>query len=202
MKKSTLILSALCLSMAIVADNYKILKMNISPVKIANQVCMEGDVFSDESEIVWSKDIQAFKAQNLETKEIKLFVAQDFKTKRSKSIKDYYLKTAHLSTRATIISLSDLAEALPDTLYLCDTITIESPLGMNSEYYYYLKYDTGGVTTDKPIKHEKRNIIIEKGIIGDSVKDNQLLSSLYFKMQKESVLVKDSLTIVVIPWEK
>ena len=122
------------------ANNYKILQMNTPSVKIGNQLCKKGDIFSDEEEIFWHNDKQAFKAQNMETKEIRLFVGQDFKSKSSKSIKYYYLKTAHLSTRGSIIALSDLAEALPDTLYLCDSITIESPVGMNSDYYYFLKY--------------------------------------------------------------
>ena len=201
MKKATLIIGTLCLSIALLADNYKILQMNTPSIKIGDQVCKKGDVFSDESEIVWTNDKQAFKAQNLETKEIKLFVGQDFKSKSSKSIKDYYLKTAHLSTRGSIIALSDLAEALPDTLYLCDTITIESPVGMNSDYYYFFKCDNEGIMADKPIKYEKRNMIIDKGVLGDSIKEDQISASLYFKMHKETVLVKDSLKIVVIPWE-
>ena len=92
MKKATLIIGTLCLSIALLADNYKILQMNTPSIKIGDQMYKKGDVFSDESEIVWTNDKQAFKAQNLETKEIKLFVGQDFKSKSSKSIKDYYLK--------------------------------------------------------------------------------------------------------------
>lgn len=201
MKKSVLILSAFCLSMAMLADNYKILQMNTPSVKIGDQLCKKGDVFSDEAEIFWNNDKQAFKAQNLETKEIRLFVGQDFKSRSSKSIKDYYLKTAHLSTRGSIIALSDLAEALPDTLYLCDSIKIESPVGMNSDYYYYLKYKVDGNETDRPIKYDKRNMIIEKSVLGDYIKDSEVPVSLYFKMRKETILVKDSMTIVIIPWD-
>ncbi len=201
MKKSALLFSALCLSMAMLADNYKILQMNTPSVKIGEQLCKKGDVFSDEAEIFWNNDKQAFKAQNLETKEIRLFVGQDFKSKSSKSIKDYYLKTAHLSTRGSIIALSDLAEALPDTLYLCDSITIESPVGMNSDYYYFIKYKIDGSDIDKPVKHDKRNLIIEKSVLGDYKKDSEVPASLYFNMRKEAILVKDSMTIVIIPWD-
>jgi len=201
MKKSAIVLSAFCLSMAMLADNYKILQMNSPSVKIGNQLCKKGDVFSDEEEIFWNNDKQAFKAQNIETKEIRLFVGQDFKSKSSKSIKDYYLKTSHLSTRGSIISLSDLAEALPDTLYLCDTISIESPVSMNSNFYYYLKYDADGMKNEIPIEYENSHFFIEKGILGNLFKDDKISTSLYFRMRKENFLVKDSMTIVIIPWE-
>lgn len=202
MKKVTLLLIAFCLTILLFADNYKILQMNTSPIKIGNQWCKKGDVFSDESEIVWTNAKQAFKAQNLTTKEIRLFVGQEFKSKDCKSIKDYYLTIAHLSTRGSIIALSDLSEALPDTLYLCDTITIESPVGMNSDNFYYLSYENDGKVIHKPIKYDERNLIIEKGLLGDSIKEDQIYASLYFKMYKENYIVKDSLTIVIIPWEQ
>ena len=199
MKKITLIF-VFCLSVLSYADDYKILQMNTATIKIGNQLCKKGDVFSDESEIVWDNDKQAIKAQNLKTKEIRLFIGQEFKLKDSKSIKDYYIRTEHLSTRGEILTLSDLEESIPDTLFLCDTIKIESPFIMNSDYYYYLKCVVNGNISEKPIKFEKRNMIVDKEVLGESIQD-ELPASLYFKMNKEKYLVKDSLTIIVIPWD-
>ena len=200
MKKIISILFAFCVAFDVLADNYKILQMNTTSIKIGEQLCKVGDVFSDESEIQWDDSKQAIKAQNLMTKEIRLFVSQDFKAKNSKTIKEYYLNTAHLSTRGSIIALSDLAESLPDTLYLCDTISIESPVGMNSDYYYFIKCKANDLIMDKPLKFEKRNIIIDKSLFGDSLNSEDVLVSLFFKLRGENVLVKDSLRIELIPW--
>ena len=44
-------------------------------------------------------------------------------------------------------------------------------------------------------------MIIEKSILEDYIKDSEVPASLYFKIRKEMILVKDSITIVIIPWE-
>ena len=128
MKKAFLVLSALLLSTTLLADNYKILQMNAQSVKIGNKQYKTGDVFPDSEPISWASDKQAIKAMNLNTKQIKLFAAKVFKNIEAKSIKDYFLKNSHLSTRGGIVSFSDLREELSDTIYLYDTMQIESPV--------------------------------------------------------------------------
>ena len=72
MRKVSISILLVFLSIVVWADRYKILQLNTPQVKIGKRLCSKGDVFSDESVIYWSQKKQAFKAQNLETKEIKL----------------------------------------------------------------------------------------------------------------------------------
>ena len=144
MKKTALIVSAMCLSITLLADNYKILQMNAPSVKIGNQQCKVGNVFSDESLISWTNEKQAIKAKNLQTQQIKLFIAKAFANIEAKSVKDYFLKNSHLSTRGGIVSFSDLAEELSDTLYLYDVIQIESPVKIDSISSYLISYEQNG----------------------------------------------------------
>ena len=87
MRKVCISILLIFLPIVLWADNYKILQLNTSYVRIGNRNCSKGDVFSDESVIYWSQKNQAFKSQNLETKEIKLFVESDFKAKGCSTIK-------------------------------------------------------------------------------------------------------------------
>ena len=119
MRKAYVLTLVLLFTLVIFADDYKILQLNTSYVKIGNRNCTKGDVFSDESVIFWEKDKQAFKAQNLNTKEIKLFAEPDFRAKGSKTIKDYYVKSKRLSARGNGFSVFD---EIPDTIFFFDSL--------------------------------------------------------------------------------
>ena len=140
MRKSIIAFLALLVTATIWADDYKILKMNTPSIKIGKRICKAGDVFSDQDKILWSADKQAIKVQNLKTKEIRLFVGNDFFTKKSTSIKDYYVKTNHLSTRGNMMTLDEFAEQLPDTLYLWEDITMELPFAPEDSSFFFIAY--------------------------------------------------------------
>ena len=102
------------------------------------ETCTSGDVFSDKSVIYWKGDKQAFQAQNLRTKKILLFAASAFQTSGSRTVKEYYVKNNHLSTRGGLFSLDDLAEAIGDTLYLWKKAKIESPYQLDSTAQHFV----------------------------------------------------------------
>ena len=199
MRKIYIVSFVFLFALVIWADNYKILQLNTSYIKIGNRNCTKGDVFSDESVIFWEKDKQAFKAQNLRTKEIKLFVEPDFRAKGSKTIKDYYVKTNRLSSRGMD---SSALEEMPDTLYLCDSVVMEMPVLLDSIHYCYVSYnDKNGNVLRYSLNHKNQAIIINKNIFSDKSNGQNIQFGLYYHMPKENFLLKDSLTIVFIPWE-
>ena len=201
MKKTFLTMLAMGIALSLFADDYKILQMNTSFVKIGNKICKKGDVFSDDSIIEWSKEKQAVKAQNLQTKEIHLFVESAFKAKNSKTIKEYYLKRNHLSTRSVLI-FSELSEYLnSNTFYMLDTIRIESPIPLDSTRSYYMVYD--GCEKEEKYQLQSDNscfFILRSQLLScDSSKDKYV--SIYFasKGVDDDYLLTDSMKIVILP---
>ena len=197
MRKVCISILLIFLSIVLWADNYKILQLNTSFVRIGNRNCSKGDVFSDESVIFWEQDKQAFKAQNLRTKEIKLFVEPDFRNKGCKTIKDYYLKSNRLSSRGSVFSALD---EIPDTIYLCDSVIMEMPVVMDSIHYCYLVYGNENGKMKKRLNYEGQSFIIDKKLFGEDLVREDLQVSLLYNMQDEDYPLKDSLTIVFIPW--
>ena len=181
MRKVSISILLVFLSIVVWADRYKILQLNTPQVKIGNRLCSKGDVFSDESVIYWSQKKQAFKAQNLETKEIKLFIESDFRAKGCNTIKDYYLKTNHLSSRG---SDSTALDEIPDTTHYC-----------------YIVYDNENGKIKKRLKHQDQSFIIDKKLFGEDVMRENLRVSLFYHMPEEEYPLKDSLTIMFVPWE-
>lgn len=182
----------------ICADNYKILQINSPYVKIGKRNCSKGDVFSDKSVIHWGQKKQAFKALNLKTKEIKLFVESDFKAKGCKTIKEYYLKTNHLSSRGSEVSALD---EISDTIYLCDSIIMDIPVLMDSTHYCYMVYDNENERIQKCLKNKDQYFIIDKSLFGDKSMKEDINLRLFYHTPEEEFLLKDSLTVVFIPWE-
>jgi len=198
MRKVSISILLVFLSIVVWADRYKILQLNTPQVKIGNRLCSKGDVFSDESVIYWSQKNQAFKAQNLETKEIKLFVESDFKAKGCSTIKEYYLKTNHLSSRG---SDSTALDEISDTIFLCDSVIMEMPVLMDTTHYCYIVYDNENGKIKKRLKHQDQSFIIDKKLFGEDVMREDLRVSLFYHMPEEEYPLKDSLTIMFVPWE-
>ena len=198
MRKAYILSVILLLAIVIWADDYKILQLNTSYVKIGNRNCTKGDVFSDESVIFWEKDKQAFKAQNLRTKEIKLFVEPDFRAKGSKTIKDYYVKTNRLSARGMDSSALD---EMPDSLFLCDSIMMEIPVRLDSIHYCYISYNNEGSEVKQRLNYQDQSFIIDKNLFGEDFVKGNLRVSLFYHMPEEDYSLKDSLTIMFIPWD-
>ena len=202
MKKSVVVLFILVVAATIWADDYKILEMNSASIKIGNRTCKSGDVFSDKSIIYWKGDKQAFKAQNVKTKEIHLFAAPAFQTCGSRTVKEFYVKNNHLSTRGGLFNLDDLAEEIGDTLYLWERMKLESPYLLDSTSYFYVCYqDSIGQNNQKILESDKDSIVIDENILKNGIIQNGIYVSLRYTNTriKEDCAVKDSLFIYIIP---
>lgn len=197
MRKVSISILLVLLSIVLWADNYKILQLNTPYVRIGNRNCSKGDVFSDETVIFWEQTKQAFKAQNLKTKEIKLFVEPDFRNKGCKTIKEYYLKTNQLSSRGDDATALD---EISDSIYLCDSVIMELPVLMDTAHYCYIVYNNEGREVKYHLKQQDQSFIIDKKIFGEDLMKDNLRVSLFYHMPEEDYLLKDSLTIMFIPW--
>lgn len=201
MKKVIPVLLVMSFVTTMLADNYKILLMNTKTIKIGACVYKKGDTFSDDSVIFWEKDKQAMKAQNLTTKEIRLFAEPEFKAKGCKTIKDYYVKNNHLSSRDARLTLSDMAEGLKGTFYLLDTVYIESPMPVDSTRYFYISYDYAGKSEKKVLKKKEDRLIIDRSLFprAKDLSEIKLSMLYYYKGIDEDYLLSDSMMIVLIP---
>lgn len=198
MRKLCILSLALIASLLVWADNYKILQMNTPHVKIGKRNCSKGDVFSDKSVIHWEQKKQAFKAQNMKTKEIRLFVETDFSAKGCKTIKDYYLKTNRLSSRGSEGSALD---EISDTLYLCDSVIMDIPVEMDSTHYCYIVYENKDSKIQQRLRHKDQSFIIDKDLFDDKIREKDIKVDLFYHMPDEEYPLKESLTIVFIPWD-
>ena len=202
MRKSIIAFLALLVTATIWADDYKILKMNTSSIKIGKRICKSGDVFSDQDKILWSADKQAIKVQNLKTKEIRLFVGNDFFTKKSTSIKDYYVKTNHLSTRGNMMTLDEFAEQLPDTLYLWEDITMELPFAPEDSSFFFIAYkDKNGSDRKSMLETADDSITVSRQSFGSEEDRDEIAVSFNFHdgFYGEDSVLKDTVRIIMIP---
>ena len=202
MRKSIIAFLALLVTATIWADDYKILKMNTPSIKIGKRICKSGDVFSDQDKILWSADKQAIKVQNLKTKEIRLFVGNDFFTKKSTSIKDYYVKTNHLSTRGNMMTLDEFAEQLPDTLYLWDDITMELPFAPEDSSFFFIEYkDKNGSDRKSMLETTDDSITVSRQSFGADEDRDEIAVSFHFHdgLYGEDSVLKDTVRIIMIP---
>lgn len=200
MKKVAFLFIALCLSSALFADDYKILQMNTPSVKIGKQICKVGDTFPDADPILWSNDKQAIKAMNLTSKQIKLFAAKVFKDIEAKSIKDYYLKNSHLSTRGSIVSFSDLAEELSDTIYLYDTVQIESPIKIDSLSSYLISYEQNGEMKWRTLASTEKYFFLCRELFEENDGQAEYTLTLYFRKKGfDDYIVSDDVNVILLP---
>ena len=202
MRKSIIAFLALLVTATIWADDYKILKMNTPSIKIGKRICKSGDVFSDQDKILWSADKQAIKVQNLKTKEIRLFVGNDFFTKKSTSIKDYYVKTNHLSTRGNMMTLDEFAEQLPDTLYLWEDITMELPFAPEDSSFFFIAYkDKNGSDRKSMLETADDSITVSRQSFGHEEDGDEITVSFHFHdgLYGEDSVLKDTVRIIMIP---
>ena len=159
MKKFFISLFSLFICLGIQADDYKILQINTSDIVISGHPRKPGYVFSDVSEIHW-KTNQAIKVQNLRTKEIMVFVGNDFKAKKSTTIKDYIFKKNQLSSRHTVLTLRDLSSVLEQTHYLVDTLRFDSPVPLDENHNFHMRYTKNGTEIDQPLPSDEDSFMI------------------------------------------
>jgi hypothetical protein len=202
MRKSIIAFLTLLVTATIWADDYKILKMNTPSIKIGKRICKSGDVFSDQDKILWSADKQAIKVQNLKTKEIRLFVGNDFFTKKSTSIKDYYVKTNHLSTRGNMMTLDEFAEQLPDTLYLWEDITMELPFAPEDSSFFFIAYkDKNGSDRKSMLETADDSITVSRQSFDSEEDRDEITVSFHYHdgFYGEDSVLKDTIRIIMIP---
>ncbi len=186
------------------ADNYKILWMNTSAIKIGNKICRKGSTFSDRSIVAWKRPGQAIKAQNLRTKEIDLFVEPAFKMHKSKSILEYYIRTNHMSTREVPPTPEELkcSKRLNSMFYMLDEIHIRCIVPKDNNTYYYIRYEQNGKIHEKKLLTDKDGFVIPRSLleVGDAGKSMELIVSVYFKESTgEDLLITDSMKIQLLP---
>lgn len=196
---STLFL-LLCTYMQIYADDYKILQMNTNTVKIGNTIRHQGETFSDNEQIFWSNDNQAIKAMNMRTKTIRMFAAKSFKSCNALSVKDYYLKNNQLSSRAGLISFSDLEEELPDTIYLYDVFSVESPVDVDPLSSYVISYGKEEKKWRTLMSTDDHFFLCRELFENDKGVD-EFNVSLYYRNKDidEDYLITDHLVVVLLP---
>lgn len=198
MKKSLFILLiSVCIPCC--ADNYKILQMNTSSLQIGNVLCKQGDTFSDESPILWTSDKQAIKGMNLQTKQIRMFVSKDFKDAKAKSIKEYFLKSNHLSTRGGAISFSDLAEELSETQYILGTLPIESPVPLDSLSSYVISYVDNGIKKWCTLMSTESMFFLNRELFNEESQNEYTLSLFYRRRGCDDYLITDGLHVILLP---
>lgn len=202
MRKSIIAFLALLVSATILADDYKILKMNMPSIKIGSRTCKAGDVFSDKDIINWTAEKQAIKVQNLKTKEIRLFVGNEFITKNSTSIKDYYVKNNHLSTRGKMMTLDDFAEQLPDTVFLWDDITMELPFAPEDSSFFFITYkDRSDNMKTRMLETVNDSLVISRQSFDPEEDIDEITVSLGFhdSLNGEDSVLKDTICLIMIP---
>lgn len=200
MKKGLLLLSVLCFSMTSLAESYKILQMNTPSIMIGGKLCKNGAVFYDTDSIRWTNEKQVIKAMNLNTKQIKLFVAKTFAKSDAISVKDYYLKNNHLSTRGGIVSFSDLTEELSDTLFLYDSMHIESPVKIDSLSSYLISYVQDGEKKWRTLMSTDEYFFFNRDLFGDNISDGEYTLTLYFRKKgMEDFVIRTNVIVVILP---
>ena len=171
--------------------------MNASYIQIGRHKCKQGDSFSDEDRIKWSSDKEAIKAMNLRTRQIKIFVSEAFSKAKAKSVKEFFLKSNHLSTRGGVATFSDLAEELSDTLYILGPIPIESPVPIDSISSYVISYEDGG-TKWRNLMSTEDTFFLSSELFNDNQKE-LTLSLFYRRKGSPDFLITDKLVIILLP---
>ena len=185
------------------ADNYKILWMNTNNIKIGTKVCTENSVFSDRSTIIWTKQGQAFEAQNLRTKEIDLFAEPAFKIQKSKSILEYYIRTNHMSTRSTHPTAKELKVNLSDTFYMTNEICVNCSFPTDSCRYFFVRYEKDGKLIERMLYNKNDCFVIPRSLFtsDDTENNKEIKLCVYYRdvQADEELLLTDSMVIQILP---
>ena len=190
----------LCFCLQLHAEDFKILQMNTSSIKIGAVQCKPGDVFSDEDEIFWTNEKQAIKAMNLQTKETRLFVAKEFSRAKATNVKDFFLRENHLSSRGGATSFSDLAEELQETVYLYDIVPITSPVELDSLSSYVISYGEGAKKW-RTLMSTDKTFYLSRELFSEGSDETEFTLSLYFRRKNlpNDYLITDDLHVVLLP---
>ena len=191
------LLALLFISTSVMAEDFKILFVNTESIKIGNNTCVAGDVFSDSGKIYWKNSKQAMKVISLDTKTQYVMVSEDFKERKLKSAKDYMIKYHRLSTRG-IGSLSSVASVIGDRLYWLNPTLIKIDfLPEEGEYFFLLTPDNEIIK----LEIDDQQLVIDERIWGEAI-PFPIETDLYFHYKDgEDKLVKYGILISPLPTE-
>lgn len=189
-----LVLSSMLSLSASFADNYKILYINTPSVTIDNKQLHVGDTFEEGAIINWDSEKQALKVLNLQTKKVRLFAAKQFT--QSKSIKDFYLKQNHLSTRGgEMMNEDELREFLSGFFYMLDKIEFSTILAVDESAYFSIVIDG----KEHALPEIDGNIVINRELFhatDDTVKVSVFYNDL---LENKSILITDAMELEMLP---
>lgn len=182
MKKYLILASLLLISLVCFADEYKVLFINNqSDIVVGKKKIKVGSIISDNDQITWKNENQAIKVQNTKTGAVRVLSAKQFG--HNKSIKDYYLKLNHLSTRENsdfqgkqVFTLDELANELM-TITLTDTVYIFAKLNMKEGDFLFISYTYQNDIVVKKIDYNNEFITINRSLFPPQ--DAEFLISIY-----------------------
>ena len=100
-----------------------------------------------------------------------------------------------------MISISDLLDELQDSIYLCDSIIIETPMQLDSTHYFYIVYNVDNTQKQQRLNNKDNSLVFDKSLFSDTLMRKDIQFNLLYHMPDEDYPIKDSLTLVLIPWE-
>ena len=180
----------------------KILFLNTPTINIGGKNLKVGDTFDDAAIIKWQSAKQAMKVQNLTTKKQQLIAARQ--AQGTQSLKDFFSKTNHLSTRGDgLMGVEGLEEFLNNTFYLLDPIIIKSMLETNEKSYFVATFKIGNELKKVKLSGSADSFTIDsnifKGLDAASLPEEIHVSIYYHDDgEDEDELISDKMVIVPI----
>lgn len=199
-----LCIASICtiISSAAFGEPVKILFLNTPSINIGGKNLKVGDSFDDAATINWQSAKQAMKVQNVKSKKQQLVAARQ--AQGTKSLKDFFSKTNHLSTRGDgLMGIEGLEEYLNNTFYLLDPITIKSMLETNGKSYFIATFQIGSEQKKVKLSGDSESFTIDKTIL-DGIEETRLPDeinvSIYYHEdgETEDELISDKMVIVPI----
>lgn len=201
-KKLCIVSICTMISCAAVSGPVKILFLNTPTINIGGKNLKVGDTFDDAATINWQSAKQAMKVQNLTTKKQQIIAARQ--AQGSKSLKDFFSKTNHLSTRGDgLMGIEGLEEYLNNTFYLLDPITIKSMLETNESSYFIATFQIGNEQKKVKLSGNSESFTIDRTIfngIEEASLPDEIHVSIYYHEdgEAEDELISDKMIIVPI----
>ena len=75
------------------------------------------------------------------------------------------------------------------------------PVIMDSIHYCYIIYNNEGREVKQRLNNQDQSFVIDKKLFGEDLMKDNLRVSLLYHMPEEDYPLKDSLTIMFIPWD-
>ena len=72
---------------------------------------------------------------------------------------------------------------------------------LDSAHYFYIIYDEGKKQNQQRLNNKDNSLVFDKNIFGDTIMKKGIQFNLYIICRDEDYPIKDSLNIVIIPWE-